>query len=94
MEKKYKVDIHQIRCPMCGITLAQWDKIKLDLQKLWKDDPTTLQMFLAHLQCLFRRCQKCDLPGWDTYRTAPWLEIVEFPDVTMQQIRQLLTIAA
>ncbi|OGR88630.1 MAG: hypothetical protein A3A86_03860 [Elusimicrobia bacterium RIFCSPLOWO2_01_FULL_60_11] len=63
MGKKYDISILQIRCRTCGITLAQWDIIKRDLQKLWKDDPTALQMFLAHLQCNFRRSQENNLPG-------------------------------
>ena len=62
MEKKYEVSIFQIQCLTCGITPAQWDRIKRDLQKLWKEDPAALRMFLAHLQCGFRRRQENELP--------------------------------
>lgn len=51
----YSVSILQIRCPRCGIAPAQQQQITRDLQKIWRDDPRMLQIFLAHLRCHFRR---------------------------------------
>jgi site-specific DNA recombinase len=33
------------------------------------------------------------LAGWDDFRTGHWISIVEFPEVTAQQVKQLLAIA-
>jgi len=30
--------------------------------------------------------------GWNDFRTANWLEIIEYPEYTLQQTKQLLTI--
>ena len=32
------------------------------------------------------------LTKWNDFRTANWLEIVEFPELVMQQAQQMLTI--
>ncbi len=32
------------------------------------------------------------LARWDDFRTANWIEIVEYPEITLQQTQQLLSI--
>lgn len=34
------------------------------------------------------------LAGWDDFRTADWAEIIEHPELTLQQTQQLLAITA
>jgi len=30
---------------------------------------------------------------WDDFRIAPWLDIIDYPELTLQQTQQLLAIA-
>ncbi len=34
------------------------------------------------------------LAGWDDFRTSHWIDIIEFPEHTMQLMKRLLAIAA
>lgn len=34
------------------------------------------------------------LARWDDFRTADWLEIVEYPELTLKETQQLLAITA
>lgn len=67
-----------------------YEKIMVKEKIIYETVPTPIFLTLRANRLVIIR--KSGLGRWDDFRTANWLEIVEYPEIVMQQTQQLLTL--
>jgi hypothetical protein len=57
--------------------------------KAWQKISYYYQFELIFLECQVNLALRA---RWDDFRIAPWLDIIDYPEITLQQTQQLLTL--